>query len=771
MPKTRSRRSSGGSSPRSSRSASKARGRKPAGKKANEDPWSLFGPLSRWWMRHPRLQLLLAIAGFTSGVLLVALFGIFLHYDRQAAKFDLRQVARMPKESKIYDTQGATIGYVHGDGRTIVPLDQVSDHFENALIAREDSRFFTHGGFDFWALFRAGLRNAHDRNVVQGASTLTMQLARNTFGMLEKTFNRKLVELALARRIEGAYSKQEILELYVNRIFFGTGMNGIEQAARGYFGKSAVDLDLVESAMIAGIIRAPNRFSPYRHYEAALREMQDTLDRMVAEGMISPEEAEIAKRRRPPVLPQEQGMRLSGKPGRISEETYLTGAIRQELDRLLSEKQLDRGGFEIFTTFDLGLQAAVESAVEARLGAIELQPGYPHPTYAAFDSRFSADPSLEPGYLQAAVSVIDNHSGAIRAMVGGRDFSHSRFNRATQAQRQAGSVFKPLVYATAFETGLFPGTYISDDPIKSGEIRWDRGNWSPHNSDGQHLGLEPAEQGLIRSRNTMSVRVGERAGIDSVMTMIDHAGLRDGSENAARSPQIYIGNLGATLTSLVSAYSAFPNAGERGEPFMIERIEARDGEILFERPQTTERVFSPGASWLVTRLMEETLEPGGTGASVRRLGLDAPAGGKTGTTKNFRDAWFIGFTNRLSAGVWVGLDQPEKIVDAGYGSRLALPIWTDLMLAAEELGYEFGELPEPDDIMDIELCRFSGHLAGDGCRKMGCAYKEEVPEPMIPRSICATHSGKLKNLTREEATSVGGKRGFFNRLRGVLGIE
>lgn len=700
---------------------------------------------------------------------MVAGVALFLHYDRKASRFDLSQVARMPQESIVYDIQGRELGYLHGDGRTVVPLDQVAPSFQQALVAREDSRFYGHGGVDPWGLARAMLRNVKDRDAVQGASTLTMQLARNTFELREKSFQRKLLEMAIARRIEGAYSKDEILHLYVNRIFFGTGLNGIEQAARGYFGKAAAELDLAESAMIAGIIRAPNRFSPYRHYEAALSEMRSTLNRMVDEGLLAEEDAAIAKARQPVVLSQEEGFRQANRGrdhSRIAQDSYLIEAVRQEVDRLLNDDQKDAGGFEIYTTFDFDLQAAAEAAVEKRLEELEGQRGYPHPTLASFGPRFETQPTLEPDYLQAAVSVIDNQSGAVRALVGGRNFSHSKFNRATQARRQLGSVFKPLVYATAFETGLFPGSFISDDAIRVGEIRWFRDQWSPDNSDGQFLGLQPASRGLIESRNTMSVRIGERAGIEAVLAMIEHAGLDD-RDNIERTPQIYIGNLGATLNSLVSAYSAFPNDGYRYEPFFIERIETREHGILYEPKAAGYRVVSPGAAWLVRGIMQQALEEGGTGASVRKLGFKAPAGGKTGTTKNYRDAWFLGYTSRLTAGVWVGMDQPEKIVDQGYGGRLSLPIWTDIMKSAEDLGYEFDELPGADDLMKVELCRYSGKLAGDTCRRLGGAYEETVPQPMIPRSICEDHN--RVQLDRSPATTDSSNSGFLNKVRGWFG--
>ncbi|MBL9155546.1 MAG: transglycosylase domain-containing protein [Verrucomicrobiales bacterium] len=772
-PDSRRPSASGGRSPKSrpgpARSGGRGRGRKTAKSGDPADGWSLLGPLSRWGMRHPWLQGLLAIGGFAFGVTALAGLVTFLHYDRQAARFDLSQVARMPRESRVYDIKGREIGYLHGDGRTVVPLDRVAPVFQQALVAREDSRFYGHGGIDVWGLMRAALRNLKDRDAVQGASTLTMQLARNTFDLKEKNLRRKLLEMAIARRIESRYGKEEILYLYVNRIFFGSGLNGIEQAARGYFGKAAADLDLAEAAMIAGIIRAPNRFSPYRHYEEALAEMRATINRMVDEGVLAPEVAEAARARRPAVLAQEAGFRFAGKTGehgRPYRDSYLMEAIRSEIDRLLTPEQRDAGGFEIFTTFDLDLQAAAEAAVERRLMELENAADYPHPRLADFPVRLAAAPGLAPDYLQAAVTVIDNATGGVRALVGGRDFDHSRYNRATQARRQLGSIFKPLVYATAFETGLFPGTYISDDPIRPGEIRWQDGHWSPENADRQYLGNLPASRGLVESRNTMSVRVGERAGIEAVLAMIDHAGLAE-RDRLTPSPQIYIGNIGAPLVRAVSAYSAFPNDGFRHEPYFIDRVETRDREVIHEPERGGYQVVSPGAAWLMRQILSDALAPGGTGVSVRKLGFKAPAGGKTGTTNDYRDAWFLGFGSHLTAGVWVGLDQPEKIVDRGYGGRLALPIWTDLMLAAQDLGYPFGDLPVAEDLIDVDLCRYSGKLASDACRRLEGTYRERIPEAMVPRSICEDHT--RIELTRDGAAAK--KKGFLETLRGWFGGE
>ena len=732
--------------------------------------WAIVTPVALWCEKHPWLRLVAGIGAFLLAILGIVLFGIFLHFDRLASAYDLRQIAVMPEESTVYDVRGEVIGYLHGDGRTVVPLSKVSPYFQKALLAREDKRFYKHGGVDMIGAMRAGLRNTKDGEVVQGASTLTMQLARNTFGMEEKTIRRKVIEMALARKMDAAFTKEEILELYVNRIFFGTGLNGIEQAAQGYFGKSAATLDLPESAMIAGIIRAPNRFSPYRHYDAALEEMRDTLDRMVAEKAITKDEAKVAKDAQPKVQPQSRARSVvvGGRAGRVNQDSYVLGAIVQQVDDLMTDEQRDEGGVDIYTTFDLTLQRVAEQAVERELFRVESTPGYSHPTYASFMARYSGAETIpEPTYLQAAVSVIDNGSGAVRALVGGRDFNHSEFNRATQSRRQVGSILKPLVYATAFETGLFPGMLINDGPIMQDEIQWDASGWDPKNSDGRSLGLQEVSFGLVKSRNTISVRVGERAGIEAVTTMMDHAGIAKKGD-LAPSPQIYIGNLGASLNSMVSAYSVFSNEGWRHEPYFIDRIERSTGEVVYDRTENPGyRVLSPGSTWLTSAILQKALQPGGTGAEVRKLGFSAAAGGKTGTTNDFHDAWFMGYTNKLSAGVWVGLDQPQTIINGGYGGKLALPIWAEIMNEAAANGYVFDELPQSDEIIETKLCRYSGHLADESCHRLGCAYSEKVPHPMLPRRICNMHDG-INRLPDSNELSLRDEPGFMDKLKGML---
>lgn len=674
----------------------------------------------------------LAIAVLSGGcvVLLVAALVLF-DYERKASRYEIEAVGRMPMESTVIDATGERLGYLHGENvGNPVPLERISPHFLEALVAREDSRFYRHRGIDHLGLLRAWLRNLRENRTVQGGSTLTMQLTRMSYGLTGRTMERKLLEMALARRIEEHYSKEEILSHYVNRVFLGTGMNGIEQASRGYFGKSAAELTLPEAAMIAGVIRAPNGFSPFRHYESALREMKSTLARMVDEGYLTAAEAEVHAAARPEVLPQERWMEIHRNEAKFTEPTYPLRLVEERVGELLPSF-VGVGGLRIRTTFDRRLQDAAEESVARRLDELEGRPGYAHP-------RFSDHDEGEPAYLQAATLVLENYTGAIRAVVGGRSSVQSAFNRAVQSRRPMGSVFKPLVYGAAFERGLFPGTLVSDAAIAPGEIEWDRIGWAPQNADGVFGGLLPAGTGLIRSRNTLTVRVGEWAGIDTVLRMMEQAGLGE-AERADPTPPIYIGTLGANVRDVTAAYSVFATGGIRHSPFFIDSIEDRDGVLLFQQVDRSERILSPGAAWLVSKLLQKVVAEGGSGAGLRELGFSAPAGGKTGTTNDFHDAWFAGYTSRLSCGVWIGLDLPAKIMDDAYGGRIAVPLWKDIMSAASAIGYESGEFDDPGEVIEMELCRESALLPGEACERAGSVYVEEVPHDLIPREFCHSH--------------------------------
>lgn len=486
-----------------------------------------------------------AVSGFLAGLAVAAV------YMAIAFTYDFDQLGKMPSRSIVYDSNGEELGRLHGENRVIVPLKEVSPHFVSALLAREDNRFYGHIGVDVIGTARAIVRNVKDRRFVQGASTITMQLARNSFGMTSKTLHRKLVEVALAVRLEVHLTKDEILSHYTNRIFFGTGIYGIEGAAQAYFGKPAKELTLDESAMIAGIIRAPNRFSPFRHYKSAIKERDTVLNRMVSTERITQAEADAAKKVKTRVLKY---------VARSFERSWALDAVRRDLNLILDADEVEDGGLRIHTTIDLRLQRAAEAIVEKRLAEVENGRGYQHQTKQRYEAivKKNANNRPDPAYLQGALMVVDNDAGQIRAVVGGRDFEHSSFNRALLSKRQIGSTFKPFVYAAAVERGLLPGTLLDDSAIRPGEIRGAGDRWSPRNSDGKFIGWQPAEVGLIQSRNTMTVRAGNYAGLDEVLDFAERAGLGHHEET---SPQVYIGNLGATLKELTSAYSVFAKIG------------------------------------------------------------------------------------------------------------------------------------------------------------------------------------------------------------------
>ncbi|MCH2061399.1 MAG: PBP1A family penicillin-binding protein [Verrucomicrobiales bacterium] len=691
--------------------------------------------------RKRRRWILMAIK-LGSAAALVAAIGmgiIFLVYSTLAKKYDLSKLGRMPARSIVFDRNGEQIGLLHGSNRIAVPLQQIPQDFIDALLSREDARFYGHGGVDPIGVIRAVYRTVI-KGKTEGASTITMQLARNSFNelMSQKTLHRKLVEVMLARRIEESYTKEQILEFYVNRIFFGSGIYGIELASRSYFGKPASQMTLSESAMLAGIIRGPNRFSPFRHYKAAVAERDTVLNSMLARGIISREQHRLAKAETVTVLTQPPARRKR-------ENSYALDAIRQDLQNALSDSNAEDGGLKIYTTIDLRLQRHAEAALERRLKAIESQPSYRHPTRSDFQKNGAKG---TPGYLQGAMVLLDNSTGGTLAILGGRDIDHSQFNRATAARRQVGSAFKPFVYAAALDRGMMPGSLIDDNPLLSGEIAGAQPHWNPKNADGTSLGLQGADFGLIKSRNTMAVRVGDTAGIQHVCSLAKHAGIA--IEEKTENPQLFIGNLECDLKSLTSAYTIFPNTGARVPAFTIRSIVNARGETFYRAAAQGYPAAPPAACAMTAEILQGVLAPGGSGHRARQLGYRKPAGGKTGTTNDFKDAWFIGFTDKVTCGVWAGLDQPRTIMPGAYGSNVALPIWTDIMLACERFGYPAGKLQPAIPMTAITLCRITGCVASSTCQRAKTAYRTSIPRQLAPRTRCRGH--RQKNTSTAKAS-------------------
>ena len=666
-----------------------------------------------------KITLLLLLAG--------AVFAVLLFYGTWAQTFDMKNGGEMPERSTVYDVDGKIYSRLAGANRLKVSLSEVSPFFIATVLAREDTRFYEHKGIDWRGVLRALSRDVVSMSAKEGASSLTMQLARNSLPLGGRTFSRKLLEAMVALRIEREFTKQQILELYVNRIYFGSGCYGVETASQAYFGKNASKLNLSEAALLAGLIRSPNRFSPLKNPGGAAIQRDAVLDRMVALKKITPAQAGQAKRAKvvthPKRMPQIQ-------------ENYAMDAVQRALSLILTQDQMDDGGLSIYTTLDPSVQNNAQDALETQLTKIERQSNFHHPTKADYKPPENGEGDAAMPYLEGAVVLIDNASGGIRALVGGRDYAQSKFNRAmAPANRQVGSAFKPFVYTIAFSHGLLPGAAISDDPIRAGEIEG-AGSWSPANSDGTYGGVEPCSYGLIHSRNTMSVRVGQFAGLDAVQKVANDLGI---AQSIPHGPAIYIGSFETNLKDLTAAYSVFPNAGVRKQAYVIERIDDQQHKPIYLAAHITSPGLEPGAAWMTSQLMEDVLTKG-TAASARSSGFKLPAAGKTGTTNDYKDAWFVGYTSTLTCGVWVGFDQPTTIVPHGYGAALALPVWTQVMNKASR-HYPAEELQPTMPIQRATVCSISNQLATTGCMAAGTAYDIDLPVSKIPTAACQVHGG------------------------------
>lgn len=627
--------------------------------------------------------------GFAA-LLLWVLVGVL--YYLWALTFDLSTIGQMPQRSAIYDRTGTFYSRTMGENRVVVPYDGVSPNFVKALISREDSRFYEHRGIDPLGIARAAVRNLLFGGMKEGASTITQQLARNSFPLGGKTFNRKFLEAAMAFRIEMEMTKEKILELYMNRIYFGSGLYGVETASQSYFGKPAADMSLSEAALLAGLIRSPNRYSPFNNLEASLRQRNVVLGRMEELELITHAEHEKALREK--IAPRQRQL--------VNPlNSWAVDAILHELEQVVSPSKIDEGGLRIDTSIDAGMQQAAEQSLARRLAEVEARPDFrqqhapPKPPKPAKgkgkEMHISPAPPAEPSEpLQAALLAIDNASGGITAIVGGRNFAESKYNRALVATRQIGSSAKPFVYEEAFRKGVItPETPVSDARLSITELPPRSPAYDPQNSDGTFGGDQPAKEGLIHSRNTMSVRVGLATGLGTVASIMEKLGL---AEDVPRYPSICLGSFESTLRNVTVAYSALATGGSRLHPHLIEQVTDAEGKVLFRATRDRVPVLDRNAARATTAILTEVFTRG-TASRAASLGLRKPAAGKTGTTDRFVDAWFLGYTEGLTCGVWVGFDHPKTIMRGGYGAELALPIWVDVMQSPAANRYAAGPLP------------------------------------------------------------------------------
>ena len=612
----------------------------------------------------------------------------------------------------------------------IVALDEISPNFVDAIIATEDREFREHWGVDVFAIVRAAMRNVRAGQVVQGASTITQQLARSLFLTTEVSLTRKLKEALLALRIEQTYSKDRILELYLNQIYFGEGAYGVEAAAQNILGKSASELDVSEAAFLAGLPKNPSGYSPRRRPERALRRRSTVLSMMSASGVITPEEAARADTTRVPIVEREEDIRLGA---------YFIEHVRREVIAKYGAEVLFSGGLRLYTTADSRLQAVAEQKLEERFADLERQYDYP----VKLGDEYDLDTLDYVPYVQGALLAVDATTGGILAMVGGRDFRESPFNRATQAPRQPGSGFKPFVYTAAIDGGFSPADTIMDAPLLmpgAGSPLVLEGtdppieeptDWMPENYTRDFQGTVRLRHALKRSINIPAVKLGMLIGPGEVARYARDMGV---SSPLASVYSLALGSAEVRLIDMVRAYGVLANQGIRLEPYAIERIEDRNGRVLETHSAVSTEVVSPQTAYIVTSMLESVLESG-TGWAARAWGFRHPAAGKTGTTNDCTDAWFVGFSPTVICGVWGGFDDRRSLGEKMTGARVALPVWTEFMKAAH-VDAPREPFERPPGIVVKHICASSGMLATGDCPDVMEEVFIQGNEPLRP---CGQH--------------------------------
>jgi penicillin-binding protein 1A len=629
----------------------------------------------------------------------------------------------MPHATTIVDARGRHAFTVFEERRLHVPLSRVSPHLVHAILAIEDQRFYDHRGIDPIRIAGAAVHNLGVLRTEQGGSTISQQLARLSLLNPDKTFRRKLREAVLATRLERIFSKDEILELYLNRAYFGDGLYGVEAASLGFFGTHASNLSIAEAALIAGLVKAPSSYAPTSNPKRATARRDLVLRVMRDEGAITEEAYRTAVATPLRLLDTLRREEAFGQ--------YFKEEVRKWLVETYGWDRVYHGGLKVETTIDLDMQKAADAEVARAIADIEKRQLRGRGPHKAADA------------LQAALVAIDPRTGEIRAMVGGRAFDRSAFNRVTQSRRQPGSAFKPFVYAAALEMGYSPASLIAglNDPIVTAT-----GAYLPE--DG-HLESDAITMraALRTSSNRAAVRMLDTIGIPAAVKSAGQLGV----ESLPRVPSLALGSGEVTLLTLTSAFGAFANDGVLAPPAFVRKVTSADGEVLYEAKAEPRRAISPATAFLLTSMLQDVVDSG-TAWQARQIGFRLPAAGKTGTTNEYRDAWFVGYTPRLVTGVWIGYDTPRTIVSGGYAAELAVPLWARFMMKATQR-----DKPEafraPSTVTAIEICPLQGHRATDACRhaQPGSVRAEYFARGTEPLQACLMHRGDLIRTLSAEA--------------------
>lgn len=779
-----------------------------------------------WYKRI--LPNLLLISVTLAVVTLLGIAGYVAFLVAKLPKVDRLADYKPPVVSQVFGDDGTLVGEFYLERRIVVPVNRMPRKLIQAFVAAEDASFYSHKGIDYFGIVRAAFKNLVSFRKKEGASTITQQVTKTMLLSPEKKLSRKIKEAILAKRLEEKLTKDEILYLYLNQIYLGAGAYGVQAAAETYFGKGVEQLNLAEMAVLAGLPKAPNAYSPIKHLDKAKERQQYVLERMVKEGFITEAEADHARKTPLQVLP---GRRLMN-----DQVAYFLEQMRIYLEERYGEDQLYKGGLKIYTTMNYEMQRSAYEAVRAGLKAVDKRMGFRGASKFLKESEIApfcakveegidsaslkagetytgvvtaVDPAkgeavvrvgdrtgvlnrkgmawagklgLVNSYgkpdkparnlslgavievqvvtpevnrqgavfaldqvpeVQGALVAIDPRTGGIKAMMGGYDFRKSQFNRAVQARRNAGSAFKPIIYAAALEKGLTPATVIVDE-----EVEYPAGGgklWKPKNYDGTHRGPVTMREALTHSINIVSVKILEQIGVDYAVEFAKRLGF---SSKIEPNLSLALGAASVSPLELTAAYSVFANKGVYQQPFSILRVTDSEGRILEERKPTmplappvvagptvpapgsaavvaTEpQAVTPQASYIITNLMESVVQ---SGTGFRAAAIKRPVAGKTGTTNEMKDAWFVGYIPQLVAGVWVGFDNQERSLGAGgSGGQAAAPIWADFMLGAVK-GLPVEKFEPPEDITFVRINPKTGRLAKGGEGIMECFIKGTEP--------------------------------------------
>ena len=672
------------------------------------------------WRRRWFRRVLIGIGGLTLlGLLVVGVAALwaFTILPRSLPSVTALETLQPIQGTKIYDDNDEPITELHVERRILVPLTQIPQSLRDAILATEDRRFYSHWGIDPIGVARAVVQNYRRGKIVEGGSTITQQLTKVLFLTPDKSLERKLKEAVLALELERRYSKDRILEMYLNQVYFGSGSYGVEAAARTYFGKSVSELTVRESALIAGLPRAPTNYSPFDRPEAAKRRREVVLRRLVEFGTIKDEEAKRLAKTDLGLIPPEK-RRTTGQ--------YFIDYVQQTLEAKYGPDLVLKGGLNVYTTVNPTMQLTAEQSLREGLKALQGRT-------AATQGRPGETP-------EGAVVTVEPQTGYVKAMVGGSDFFRSEFNRAVQAKRQPGSAFKPLIYIAALEAGFTPASQIEDSPVsfsvgKNGQV------WKPENYDRKFRGSTTLQQAIEESVNVVTVKLQERIGLAKTIQVARRLGITSPLDV---NLSLALGTSDVSLLEMTSAYGTLANQGVWMPPVTIRYVTDAQGKLLEEHVPEGREAVAPETAYVITQMLRGVVERG-TGQAAK--GLGRPIAAKTGTTNDYSNAWFVGFTPRLATGVWVGYDRPRSLGKDETGSRVAVPIWVtymgkvlgdspkeDFPVPEHVVSMLVDEDPSGECLRPVPMAFVKGSESGMACNGVGQPRAQALPPATSPPS-------------------------------------